>query len=187
MTQRTLEILDSSLKYSLLVFLIVLALTLALVFVFKRRQAGAWTVRSAFRAAILSLVAAFLGFLVTAFTPFSPFDNFASVRRLDETPLRLTSLIYERSYEGFTVQGEVWNQSSAAVTNIQARLEIWSNDGKPLDQVTTPVEPRELAPGQSGAFTVEYDKNSPFLYGYEVAFLSADGKVIPHIKGFDVH
>jgi hypothetical protein len=186
-TQKTLEILDNSAKYSLWTFLIVLALTLALVFAWRRRQAGQWSIRSALRAAILSLAAGVLAFLITAFTPIAPFENFASVRQLDETPLRLTSLIYERSYEGFTVQGEVWNQSHALMTDLQARIQIWGNDGKALDQVTTPVLPRELAPGQSGAFTVEYLKNSPFLYGYEVAFLSADGKVIPHVKGFDVH
>ena len=186
MTSKTLEILDNSLKYSLWTFLIVLILTLALVFAFKSQRAGRSAAQSAFRAAILSLIVAAAAFCVLAFTPLSPIVNFASVHDLDETPLRLTALTYERTYEGFSLQGEVWNQSPAALANIQAEIQVWGQEGKQLDRITVFVEPRELAPRQSGAFTVEYSKNSPFLYGYDVSFVSQDGKVIPHVKGFDV-
>lgn len=186
MTQRTLEILDNSLKYSLWGFVIVLILALALIFAFKSQRVGRFAARSAFRAAIVALVAAGAMFLVVAFTPLSPIVNFASVQSLDSSPLRLTALIYERTYDGFSLQGEVWNQSPATLSNLQAQVNIWGQDGKQLDRVTVSVEPRDLAPSQSGAFTLQYSKNSPFLYGYDVSFISPDGKVIPHIKGFDV-
>ena len=186
MADKTLQILDHSLLYALAAFLVVLAVILAYALFLRPPKAGTNRVKTAFHAVVLSALLGGVIFLGVSFLPLSFFDNFASARRLQEWPLRLTALVYQRTYEGFTLQGEVWNQTKAPIENIQAVVRIWGNDRQLLDTVTVPVEPNVLPPLQAASFNLTYNKNSPFLYGYEVAFQGADGKVIPHIKGFDV-
>lgn len=186
MTDKTLQILDHSLLYSLVAFLVILAVLLAWMRLLRRPKAGATGAKAAFHIVLVSALAAAVVFLGASFLPLRFLDNFASVRELQEWPLRLTALVYQRTYEGFTLQGEVWNQTKAPVENIQAVVRVWGRDRQLLDTVWVPLEPNALAPSQAASFNLTYDKNSPFLYGYEVSFQGADGKVIPHIKGFDV-
>jgi len=189
---KTLQILDHSLLCALVAFLVILAVILAYALFLRHPKAGMNRLRTAFHAVLLSALLAGLIFLGVSFLPLPFLDNFASVRDLQEWPLRLTALVYQRTYEGFTLQGEVWNQTKAPIENAQAVVRIWGKDRNLLDTVTVPLEPNSLPPPQPGtpshpgSFNLTYNKNSPFIYGYEVAFLGADGKVIPHIKGFDV-
>ncbi len=186
MADKTLQILDHSLLYTLVAFLVILAVILAYALLLRGPKAGTTRLKTAFNAALLSSLLAAVVFLGVSFLPLSFFDNFASVRQLQEWPLRLTALVYQRTYEGFTLQGEVWNQTKRPMENVQAVVRIWGNDRQLLDTVTVPLEPGVLPPSQAASFNLTYNKNSPFLYGYEVAFQGPDGKVIPHIKGFDV-
>jgi len=185
-TEKTLQILDNSFRYSLLAFLIILALILAYALLLRSGPAGTSRAKTAWHAMVLSALLAGFFFLAVSFLPLPFFDNFASVRTLDESPLRLTALVYERTFEGFSLQGEVWNQTASAIENAQARVNIWGNDRQLLDTVIVPLEPNPLPASQPASFKLTYNKNSPFLYGYEVSFLAADGQPIPHIKGFDV-
>jgi len=183
---KTLQILDHSLLYALAAFLIILAAILAYALFFRAPKAGTSRLKTSLNAVILSALLAVVIFLGVSFLPLSFFDNFASVRRLQEWALRLTALVYQRTYEGFSLQGEVWNQTKAPIENVQAVVRIWGNDRQLLDTVTVAIEPKVLPPSQAASFNLTYNKNSPFLYGYDVAFQAGDGKVIPHIKGFDV-
>jgi len=185
-TERTLQILDHSLRYSLLAFLIILAALLAYALLLRAPKAGTNRVKTALHAVLFSALLAAFFFLGISFLPLPFLSNFASVRQLDESPLRLTALVYERTYEGFTLQGEAWNQTKAPLDNTQAQVRIWGNERQLLDTLTVPLQPNPLPPSQAGSFSLTYNQNSPFLYGYEVSFLGPDGKAIPHIKGFDV-
>ncbi|MFB3902285.1 MAG: hypothetical protein ACE15E_02435 [Acidobacteriota bacterium] len=186
MADKTLQILDQSLLYALVAFLVILAVILAYAFFLRAPQAGVNRLRTAFHAVLLAALLAAVIFAGVSFLPLSFFENFASVRTLQEWPLRLTALVYQRTYEGFTLQGEVWNQTKGPLENIQAVVRVWGNDRQVLDTITVPLEPNILPPSQAARFNLTYNKNSPFLFGYDVAFLGSDGKVIPHIKGFDV-
>lgn len=186
MADKTMQILDHSLLYSLVAFLVILAIILAYALFLRPPKAGVNRLKTAFHAVLLSALLAGVFFLGISFLPLPFFDNFASVRQLQEWPLRLTALVYQRTYDGFSLQGEVWNQTKAPLENVQAVVRVWGNDRQLLDTLTVPLEPSVLPPSQAASFNLTYNKNSPFIYGYEVAFQSADGKVIPHIKGFDV-
>ena len=101
-------------------------------------------------------------------------------------PLRLTTLSYERFHEGFSLRGEVWNQTQDSLQGVTARVQVLGSENELLENVPVPVEPDPL-PGRSpGTFQLNYTKNSPFLHGYRVTFESVLGAPIPHIKGFDV-
>lgn len=143
--------------------------------------------RMAVHALFISAVLALGCFLVAGFTPISFFDNFATEKRWQTTPLRLTRLNYERFYEGFSLQGEVWNQSEESIRGLRAIIHIWKFDHELLDQVLAPVQPDPFPSRSAGTFSVRYTENSPFLYGYQVSFETADGLEVPHVKGFDVH
>jgi hypothetical protein len=187
LSQQTLQILEHSLRYTLWAFLVILAVLLFLMIFLKRNRTGINPYKAALHALVFSALSAAVFFLVVSFTPLSFFENFTSVHSLDQVPLRLTALIYERSYEGFSLQGEVWNQTGAPLENVQAEVRVWGRENDVLDRLLIPVEPPVFPPGQAATFNLTYEKNSPFLYGYDVAFLASDGTtMIPHIKGFDV-
>ncbi len=187
MADKTLQILDHSLLYALVAFLVILAVILAYALLYRGPKSGTTPLKTTFHALLLSALLAAATFLGVSFLPLSFLHNFTSAGPLQEWPLRLTALVYQRTYEGFSLQGEVWNQTKAPIANAQAVVRVWGNDRQLLDTVTVPLEPNPLPPSQAASFNLTYNKNSPFLYGYEVAFLGPDGKVIPHIKGFDVH
>ena len=186
MNPKTLEIIDHSLQYTLWIFLAFFSIALFYVAVRMPRRRLGFLMRSATHALFLSAVMAILFFLFIAFTPLPLVENFATVPR-EVAPLRLTALIYERFYEGFSLEGEVWNQTSEPIDNLTAVIKIWGADQETLEEVPLAVEPRPLPGGSAGVFHLRYTKNSPFLYGYEVSFATREGEVIPHIKGFDVH
>lgn len=187
MSNKTLEILDNALRYSLWAFLVLFLLGAAYLLLFGRKVPGSYLLRSFFRTALLAGLVTAIFFLVLAFTPFSFFDNFTSATSFeDPAPLRLTAVVYERFYEGFSLNGEVWNQTGQALEGLQARITVWGKDRKVLDQLMLPVEPSSLPPGTPGTFSARYEKNSPFLEGYQIQFVSATGEPVPHVKGFDI-
>jgi hypothetical protein len=186
-TQKSLQILENSLQYTLWAFLLILAGLLVLMLLVRRNRSGVNPLKAALHALVFSALLAGAFFMIVSFTPLSFFENFASARGLDRVPLRLTALIYERSYEGFSLQGEVWNQTDEHMENLQAEIRVWGREQDLLDRLVVPVEPAVLPAGEVATFNLTYEKNSPFLYGYEVSFLAADGATaIPYVKGFDV-
>src|SRR5512137_2624411 len=91
---KTLQILDHSLLYALVAFLVILAVILAYALFLRPPKAGTTRVKTALNAVVLSALLAGVVFLGVSFLPLSFFDNFASSRRLQEWPLRLTALVY---------------------------------------------------------------------------------------------
>jgi len=187
MSNKTLEILDNALRYSLWAFLVLFLLGALYLLLVGRKVPGSYLLRSFFRTALVAGLVAGIFFLVLAFTPVSFFDNFASATSLeDPAPLRLTAVVYERFFEGFSLDGEVWNQTEQAMDGLQAQITVWGKDKKVLDRLMLPIQPSPLIPGTPGTFSVRYEKNSPFLEGYQVQFVSATGQPVPHVKGFDI-
>jgi hypothetical protein len=138
------------------------------------------------QALALSCLLSLICFLVIAFTPFSPLSNFANSDLQGSTPLRLTFLSYERFHDGFSLQGEVWNQSQQPIDGLRALVQIFRSGREILDQVPVVVEPDPLSAESAGFFSIRYTEKSPFLYGYKVTFQSQEGTRIPHVEGFDV-
>lgn len=139
-----------------------------------------------FRSVAVSLLVGVLSFVFFAFIPLPFLHNFATVRTWQTDPLRLTLLEYERFYEGFSLDGEVWNQSEDPIEGLQATVRIRDNKDEILEELTIPVNPTRLLPGYAGKFDLRYTENSPFLAGYQVIFVDSEGNVIPHVEGFDV-
>ena len=144
-------------------------------------------IRMATRALVLSALLAIACFVVVGFTPLSLFDNFTNRQVWTTAPLRLTLLNYERFYEGFSVDGEVWNQGEEPLTGIRASIQIWGSERDLLEEVSVPVQPDPFLPRSSGTFSLRYTTNSPFLYGYRVLFVNEEGQHMSHVKGFDVY
>lgn len=135
------------------------------------------------------LIALFFGFaflFVFMFTPLPIFENFAAGDTWRITPLRVTAVTYDRFYEGFSMKGEVWNQTESPLLRLQAVISIWGTDDKLLDEVRVPVEPVILPGGTAGTFSVLYEKYSPFIKGYQVSFADQEDRAVPHVTGFDV-
>ncbi|MBI4446278.1 MAG: hypothetical protein HY645_10260 [Acidobacteria bacterium] len=188
MNPKTVQILDHLLFYSLWVFLAFLAT--AVLYIYRRRRkkgTSSSLFRSLARASLLSLVPAVLFFVFIGFVPLGDFENFAWNGSAPTAPLRLTALVHERSYEGFNLTGEVWNQTDQDIPSLTAVVQIWRSERELLDEVNAPVIPQPFPSGNAGSFSIVYTKNSPFLYGYSVFFADGSGRKIPHIKGFDVH
>lgn len=219
MNERTLEILDQSLKYSLWAFLFIFLASLCFIALrlkarkqglvdylrdeFERRHEqvimgedlgevvdGAVPlsnrVRMATKALILSVALAFVCFLLAGFTPLSFFGNFATEPTRESGPLRLTLLTYERFYEGFSLEGEVWNQTQEPMTGLKALVSIWKSEHEFLDEVSVQIDPDPLPALSAGTFNLRYTENSPFLYGYQVTFENEQDREVPHVEGFDV-
>lgn len=144
-------------------------------------------IRMVFHAMVLSILVAVVAFLVTGFTPISLFENFATVKSWQTAPLRVTSLSYERTYQGFSLKGEVWNQSEEPTSGLKAVVQVWKSDRELLEEKFVPVRPARLAPDSGGTFSLEYTGDSPLLYGYRVLFQDDSGAEVAHVKGFDVH
>jgi hypothetical protein len=139
-----------------------------------------------FHGLIMSVVVAVAAFVVLSLTPLTFFDNFVTGTAWKVEPLRLTALVYERTHDGFSLEGEVWNQAEEEVAGLQAVVTVLGADQEVLDELSLPVEPRTLPAGTPGKFSLKYDKHSPFLYGYRVNFLREDGTTVPFHQGFDV-
>ena len=143
-------------------------------------------VRMATKALILSVALAFIFFLLVGFTPLSFFGNFATEPTRETGPLRLTSLIYERFFEGFSLEGEVWNQTQEPMGGLKALVSIWKSENELLDEVSVQVKPNPLPALSAGTFSLRYTENSPFLYGYHVTFKNDQEREVPHVEGFDI-
>ncbi len=139
-----------------------------------------------FRSLILSLVLATASFLFFALAPFPFLHNFATARNWQTSPLRLTLLQYERFHEGFSLDGEVWNQTEEAFEGVQAIIKIRDHQDDILDELAISVRPDPLQPGRAGQFELRYTEHSPFLSSYQVTFRNSEGRVLPHVEGFDV-
>jgi hypothetical protein len=133
-------------------------------------------------ALVLSIIALILYLLL----PFPFFHNFSSGSDWMVVPLRLTSVSYERFYEGFSLEGEVWNQTKEQPLELRARIKVIGTDDKPIDVFDVEVAPSPLEPGEAGEFEARYTENSPFIKGYQISFVTRDGSQIPHLTGFDV-
>ncbi len=220
MNERTLDILDQSLTFSLWTFLV--AFIVVLLFVnqrlrarkqglmdylrekdeslyeqhFEEQSPGAQPndvfrllshrTRMVFQALVLSTGIALLVFILASFLPIAGLDNFASSTPSKSTPLRVASLHYDRFHEGFSLLGEVWNQTQEPISGLRAVISIWQSDQELLDTVSVPVVPDPVAGGSAGTFSLRYEKRSPLLYGYRLAFEDWEGKTISHLEGFDV-
>lgn len=135
---------------------------------------------------LLALGSAVLFFVVFVFTPLPFFDNFAASEAWQVTPLRVTAISFDRFYEGFSIEGEVWNQSPDAIPELKAWVKVVGIDDKPLDEVEAPVTPLPLESGKAGVFTLDYEEHSPFIKGFTVSFTDGEGNPIAHVSGFDV-
>ncbi len=129
---------------------------------------------------------ALLVFILASFLPIAGLDNFASSTSSKSTPLRVASLHYDRFHEGFSLLGEVWNQSQEPISGLRAVISIWQSDQELLDTVSVPIMPDPVAGGSAGTFSLRYEKRSPLLYGYRLAFEDLEGETISHLEGFDV-
>lgn len=125
-------------------------------------------------------------FFVFMFTPLPIFDNFAAGDSWKIPPLRVTAVTYDRFYEGFSMEGEVWNQTEDPLLRLETIVSIWGADDKLLDEVRVPVEPVVLPGGTSGTFSLQYEEHSPFIRGYQLSFVDQEGREVPHVMGFDV-
>ena len=142
--------------------------------------------RMAFHALLLSTCLATVFFLVLTLTPLPFLENFATLDPRSTVPLRVTALNYDRFHEGFSLKGEIWNQEEKPLGELTAVVKIWGPDEELLDELSVDVKPKTLKPRSSGNFSLQYSKNSPFLFGYEIYFRDQTGDEVPHVKGFDV-
>jgi hypothetical protein len=209
MNPELLDILDRGLRYSLWLFL---ACYLVILFIGwsrlrrRKRQIGElfeqmhtpeeeaeWSRKTSllnewpvvFNGLILSLVVGILFFVVYCFVPLPFAQNLVTTSNWQVTPLRVTALQYDRFYEGFSLTGDVWNQTESPIPDLEAEVDVIGDDGTTIDEIRTPVKPKVLPPGKSGTFELRYTDKSPLIKGYRIAFLDSAGKQIPHLTGFD--
>ncbi|MFQ5740118.1 MAG: FxLYD domain-containing protein [Acidobacteriota bacterium] len=142
--------------------------------------------RTALRSLLVSQGVAWVCFVTLCFVPLPFLHNFATGGDWQRVPLRLTLLRYERTYEGFSLQGEVWNQMPEPIDSLQAVVTIVDRNGDRVDRLTIPVTPQPLEAGEAGRFECSYAKKSPFLSGYQIAFTRGDLSALPYVEGFDV-
>lgn len=142
--------------------------------------------KTSLSSALLALAFGLVGFVTYLFLPLPYFENFSAGSEWKVTPLRVTSISYDRFYEGFSLNGEVWNQTREESLELKALIRIMGIDDKPLDEIEVGIDPSPLNPGESGTFEARYTENSPFIKGYQISFYSSDDIQIPHLTGFDV-
>ena len=141
--------------------------------------------RVAFRSASFSLVLCLLVLAVYLFSPFPGLKNLVNTRSWQLTPLRVTAISWDRVYEGFNLEGEVWNQTDEDMGEPQCRHRVVGTYDELLDSLVIPVKPGILGGGEPGAFSISYKKNSPFIKGYRLGFTDQNGEPVRHIAGFD--
>ena len=209
MNERILDILDQSLTFSLWIFLAVLTVFLLFANQSLRtrkrnfsdhqfeeqhetvRQNNTFQflpneTRIIFQTLFLSLGIASLAFILSSFLPITGLENFANLTSRKSVSLRVTSLHHNRFHEGFSLQGEVWNQTQEPMSNLKVIISIWQSNQDLLDTISVPVIPNPVSGSSSGTFKLQYEKYSPLLYGYRLAFENSEGKPISHLEGLDV-
>ncbi|HOM99684.1 MAG TPA: hypothetical protein PLM33_05445 [Acidobacteriota bacterium] len=132
--------------------------------------------------ALLVGLSVFGGYLLL---PLPGIENLVTASVWQQLPLRLTRLQYDRFYEGFSLEGDVWNQTDEPMSDLRCVVEILDRNEQLLDVVTVEVTPKTIPPGTSGTFRLRYTKSSPFLGGYRVSFRDGQDRPIPHMTGFD--
>jgi hypothetical protein len=199
MNQELVQILDSALELSLWVFLGSLFLFLLL----SRSRLVKHAVKTkgstqaqklnpaydqsrvVFRATSVSLLLSLLVFAVYLFSPLPGTSNLVTSRSWQITPLRVTAITWDRLYEGFSLEGEVWNQTSRDMEGVTAVISVTGTYDELLDSLVIPVKPETIGAGESSVFKVSYKKNSPFISGYRIGFTDNNGDPVRHITGFD--
>ena len=141
--------------------------------------------RVAFRSASFSLVLCLLVLAVCLFSPLPGLKNLVNTRSWQLTPLRVTAISWDRIYEGFNLEGEVWNQTDQDMGGLTAVISVVGTYDELLDSLVIPVEPEILGGGEPGTFSVSYKKNSPVIKGYRLGFTDQNGEPVRHISGFD--
>lgn len=149
----------------------------------QRLHVNEW--RAIGKALAASCVVASLTFVIACFVPLPSFHNFASGTIWERTPLRVTSIHYERFYEGFSLDVELWNQTGEDLPGVEAVVTVRGDGGEVLDRVSGGVTPNPLPAGQPGSFRIRYAEKSPFIRGYQLSFLDQEGEPLPHVTGFD--
>jgi len=154
----------------------------------ERRGSGArqayWRLVTA--AVVLSPCVGLICAAIYGFVPVPYLENVVTETAWQKVPLRLTALQFERTYDGFTLEGEVWNQTGEPLAGLRARVEVVATDDKPLAELLAEIVPNPLDGGRPGVFQTEYHENSPFIKGYRVSFVDAQGAAVLHLTGFDV-
>lgn len=204
MSENAYSILDTGLRWALWTFgALVLASLAAAAFRYRVRrlrlaQAGNESeaperfsatpeeLASVWRALWLSAIASLIVFAALVISPISPIDNFANSDDWKLTPLRLTRLTFQRFDEGFSVEGEVWNQTDEAMQGVAAFVRVWDTDKNVADEVEAVLTPTPIEARSAAHLKVRYSKESPFNIGYDIVFRGPDGLQIPVAKGFDV-
>ena len=195
-----LEILDSSTRLTLITFLAIFACVGLYTFnLFNSRELRGshnskkvdnprpWQVlRPSLNALFFSSIFALLAFFFYAFSPAPFLKNFSTSKEWKRAPLRIISLKHTRSYEGFSLKGEFWNQKNKTLENIQVMISIFDHNKDKLEQVKTAPLPSTLEGGKTATFEIEYSNNSSLIYGYQISFHRNDGSSINHVAGFNV-
>ena len=139
-----------------------------------------------FQLTLLSCLLALMSFLVVSFVPLPYISNWTRSDPLEVAPLRITSLSYDRFYNGFSLKGDIWNQGQTPMVDLSARVKVWGKHEQLLEEILVKIKPRILQPDSSGHFRLKYSKDSPsLLFGYEIEFVNTDGEETAHIRGFD--
>ncbi len=204
MTEKSVVILETALYYSLWVFLgsFLFLMVFALLRLKRSRypvveepdeDKPPWNLTATpeqlaitWRALTISLILSALSYIALVLTPLPFIDNFVNSESWKLRPLRVTALTYERFHDGFSLNGEVWNQTEETLTDVQVVIQVWGTDDELLDEVLSKIDPTPLTSKSPGHFRIRYEKNSALLLGYKVLFTSQDGVEIPHSQGFDV-
>ena len=211
MNPETLLILDNSLRYSLLTFLSLFLFFVG--FARWRSLVSKWRLTERFRqrwrhqypgaeeepeffalrinylrtwlrCGVLAAGLAGLSFVVYSLVPIPFLANFATNSSWQIAPLRLTTLQFDRFHEGFSLNGEIWNQTGESIRDLRAVITIWDHNREQLDSVAVNVTPSPLGAKSGGQFSFTYSRNSPLIYGYNVNFVDAEGDEILHQQGF---
>ena len=199
MNLELLDILDSAFKFSLWFFLGALLLFLLISRARLVRHAiktedssrveklnpAFSQPRIVYRSVVTALVLSFLAAGIYLFGPVPGLDNMVSNRNWQLTPLRVTAISWDRLYEGFTLEGEVWNQTDEDLEGVTAVISVVGSYDELLDSLEVQVKPAPLYSGEPGTFQVRYEKNSPFIKGYRLGFSDIEGKPLLHTAGFD--
>ena len=193
-----ISILDRAVKHTLITFLILVASCgLYSFYTFNSRKlAGSrgkdsfptrWQIlRPLLYSIAVSVVIGGLSFFFYALVPAPFLDNFTTSENWKRTPLRITALDFDRFHEGFSLNGEIWNQSEETLGDIQIVVSVLDHNREELDELLVFAAPPPLEAGQTASFEVRYAENSTLIHGYLLSFRSSDGAPINHVAGFNV-
>ena len=193
-----IQILDRAVRLTLITFLILVAcFSLYGFYAFNSRRLtgsrhgdapiGRWQILRPLLFSIgLSVVLSGLSFLVYAFVPAPFLDNFSTAASWKRDPLRITVLEFDRFHEGFSLNGEIWNQGQETLRDIQIVVVVLDHNEEELDQLLVSTAPPDVEVGKTASFELRYAENSSLIHAYRLSFRSSDGTPINHVAGFNV-